>query len=143
LIKRTGPATDRSTSAVGEENWFSVTFNGATDSHYHPHITISAVAGDDIRFDVFNYSESCSAAPLLCPAEGNSAATNITNWDMSFVGDANGIGCGDTFRCNTCSCTVAGNTMLPQAHTFSSVFIKVHRVFGRPTCNNYVLTVID
>jgi hypothetical protein len=133
---------------AGEENWFQVTFNGATNTSYHPHITVSAAGGDDVRVDVFNGS-SCSAATLSCPGEGNSAATNRTNWEMFWSnGDPSataGIGCGASGGpnkniCNSCSCTATGYNPMPTAGT---VYIRVHRVTGSPTCNSYTLSVTD
>jgi hypothetical protein len=124
---------------AGEENWFQVTFNGSTSNNsYHPHITISSTGGDDVRFDVFNGS-SCSAGTLSCPGEGGSAATNRTNWEVLAQpgGSAGAPGCGNTTNCNTCNCTSAF-TALPFVGT---VYIRVHRVGGSPTCNSYTVSV--
>jgi hypothetical protein len=132
---------------AGGENWFSVTFNGSTDPSYHPQISIAATGGDDIRFDVQSGS-SCSAGALNCAVEGNAAATNRTNWEIVWSnGDPNatfGVGCGDTSRvCNSCNCTASGYNGMPQAGYFGTVFIRVHRVTGAPTCHSYTLTVKD
>jgi hypothetical protein len=132
---------------AGEENWFQVTFVAPLNNSYHPHITISTSAvGDDIRFDLFN--GGCGAGTLSCPSEFGSAATNRTNWEVrSTNGDEGAIGCGagcgrDQCVCHSCNCTSAYNGM-PQVGSGGTVFIRVHRASGSPTCNTYTLSVTD
>jgi hypothetical protein len=130
---------------AGEENWFIVTFNGTRNNSYHPHITISASGGDDIRFDIFT-GPTCGGGTLSCPSEGGGAAANITNWEEveNQGADQSGLGCGSsTVRCNTtCNCTT-GYIAMPVVGSNGTVFIRVHRVFGSPTCNSYTLSVVD
>jgi len=139
----------QSTSRTGvlplasEENWFVVTFNGArTTNSYHPRITVTSAGGDNIRFDILN---GCGGSTLNCPNEGGSAAA-VTNWEevSNGLGDPNGIGCGNsTTACNsTCNCTSAYSGM-PAVGNNGTVYIRVHRITGSPTCNNYSLSVTD
>jgi hypothetical protein len=129
---------------AGEENWFKVTFVGDVNNNaYHPHITITS-GSDDIRFDVQS-GASCSSGLLSCPAEGNGAAANLKNWEVkaspggNITGVACGAGCGpNKCICNGCVCTSTGFSPLPFVGT---VYIKVHRVTGSPTCNTYTLSV--
>jgi hypothetical protein len=136
---------------AGEENWFLVTFNGALGTGYHPHVSISSTGGDDIRFDVFN-GASCFSGTLSCPGESNSAAANRTNWEVFWTnGDPNatvGLGCGasggvDKNICNSCSCSSFGYNGMAAVGNGGSVYVRVHRVTGSPTCHSYTLSVSD
>jgi hypothetical protein len=144
-----------STSKVGvlplpnEENWFQVTFNGTRDTSYHPHVTISSV--DDIRFDIFN-GLNCSSPTLSCPGEGNAPSSNRTNWEVFWSngdgratsGLACGAGCGpQQCVCNSCVCTSTGYNGMQAPGNGGTIYIKVHRVTGSPTCHTYTLSVTD
>src|SRR5207253_8557656 len=127
-----------------EENWFLVTFNGARNNSYHPQITISSV--DDIRFDLFS-GASCSAPTLSCPNESNNPSTNIKNWEeiANQGGNEGGIHCGSsTLACNSpCDCGRPAYNGMPVVGSNGSIYIKVHRVTGSPTCHTYTLSVTD
>jgi hypothetical protein len=125
---------------AGEENWFVVNFVGSGNVN-HPHVTIAGT--DDIRFDMMNGS-SCAAPSLSCPGEGNSPATNRTNWEVATTGgDVNGISCGAACGPNQCTCKTCSCTGTPYSPTppVGTVYIKVHRVTGTPTCHPYTLTI--
>lgn len=108
---------------AGQEAWLTVTFTGNTSTSYHPHVRLTGGAGEFI-FDVFS---SCSGTAMSCGTEGGSSS-GVTDWEVLYTaGDpSNPLG---LFQ------------PVPAVGTSGTIFIRVRRASGSPTCTNYSLTV--
>jgi len=100
---------------AGEENWFLATFQYTTATNYHPAITLT---GTGMVFDVFT---SCSLGVLNCTTEGGQS-TSRTSWEVQGGGAPTGL------------------TYSPTG-SVGTVYIRVRRASGSPTCGTYTLTV--
>jgi len=114
----------------GGENWFVVTFAYTTATSYHPSISLTSAAGNTFVFDLYT---SCSLGTLACGSEGG-LSTARTSWDVIGGGASNGVGCTGLGTCTS------AYSATPSVGT---VFIKVRRASGAPTCGGYTLTVAN
>lgn len=106
------------------ESWFQLSFGGSNKDHaYHPHVALSTNPSNEFLFDVIS---GCSGPSLACgetTADGGSVG--LTDWEELYGPDA---GTGD------------GGIPVPPV---GSVYVRVYRAPGKPTCDSFVLTVSD
>jgi hypothetical protein len=106
---------------MGEADWLQVTFNGDNrNKAYHPHITLTGNPGNQFAFDL---DGSCGGGPLGC-GEGGSC-TQKTDWEVYYG-------------------AIAGNNGDPNfapVPAVGTVFVRVYRVSGGQTCDQWTLTI--
>ena len=104
---------------MGEEDWLQVTFNGDNRNQaYHPHIYFTSNPNNEFAFDL---DGSCGGGPLGC-GEGGSC-TGKTDWEVYYTGGDPNSG---------------GYAPLGAVGT---VFVRVFRVSGGQTCDQWTLTI--
>jgi hypothetical protein len=104
---------------LGQEAYLTVTFSGAANSAYHPHIKMTAGAAE-FAFDVFS---NCSGGLKACDEGGTSNGRD--DWETSWPGTA----------------TPPGYTApIPEV---GQVFIHVYRRGPPVSCANYTLTITN
>lgn len=110
---------------TGEENWFNVTFGGQGGTTYHPKIVLTS-PGSQFVFDIVS---NCTGGAQACGSESGTANFRTT-WEVTSGGDPAGVG----INTPTYSPT-------PAVGTNGTVWIRVYRATGNPTCDNYTLTI--
>lgn len=106
----------------GQEAYLSITFNGSSNTSYHPHITLTQGAAE-FTFDILT---NCQGAALSCGVEGGNSG-NKTDWEVLYTG-------GDPNN--------SGFNPIPPVGSNGTVIIHVYRRPGKPvSCNNYTLTI--
>ncbi len=118
----TGGTTARTGTlpVAGVENWFAVIFAYTTLVSYHPHVTLTASAGESMIMDLYS---NCSGSTLACGTEGTmSAATN--DWEVAGGG-------------------APASLMYQATPSVGTLYIKVRRASGAATCGTYTLTVLN
>jgi hypothetical protein len=106
---------------MNEEDWLQVTFNGDNNNKsYHPHITFSANPNGEFAFDIYG---SCGGAPIGC-GEGGSCSQK-TDWEV-FYGATMGN---------------PGDPNWAPLPAVGTVFVRVYRVAGGQTCDQWTLAI--
>ncbi|HEY8040574.1 MAG TPA: hypothetical protein VIF15_12300 [Polyangiaceae bacterium] len=105
--------------AAGESDWLQVTFASESNKAFHAHITFTSNPGSQFAFDL---SSSCGT-PLGC-TEGGSC-TGKTDWEVYYAA-------GDP----------TGSTWAPIG-AIGTIYIRVYRVTGSPTCDQWALSVSE
>lgn len=122
-----GQALTRSGNLVpaGQEAYLAVTFNGNTNTSYHPRVRMTAGTAE-FAFDIL---VNCSGAALSCGTEGGSSV-GLTDWEIAYTaGDPNNAG-----KFNP----------IPAVAGSGTVIIRVYRRAGKPvTCNSYTLSITN
>jgi hypothetical protein len=109
---------------AGQENWFSVTFGNTGSTTYHPMVTLSTNPNNEFVFDIFS---NCSGGTQACGTEGGTANFRTT-WE---VVNNNGQTNGQTWA------------PTPAVGSGGTIYIRVYRATGNPTCDGYVLTMTN
>jgi hypothetical protein len=115
-------------TAMGEEDWFQVTFNSATNLSFHGHILFTTNPNNEFVFDL---ATDCKATLLTCGKETGSCQGK-TEWEEQY----------DTTVTPTPVPTDPnGGEPLPVGATY----IRVYRASATaaPTCDQWTLTVAE
>ncbi len=105
----------------GDVDWWQITLSGNGSLAYHPKVTLSTNPNGAFAFDV---SAGACGGALPCASEGG-AATAKTTWETFYTaGDPN-----------------SAFVPIPAVGAGGTILIKVYRVAGGITCDNYVLTI--
>lgn len=106
-------------TAAGEEDWLEVVFNNNTNTAFHGHIVFSANPNNEYVFDV---SSDCKGTLLSCGEGG--LCQGKTEWEEYYT---NGAPTGETWA----------------PISIGTVYIKVYRADGAPTCDQWALTISE
>jgi hypothetical protein len=112
-----------------EADWFYVNFTGNGDINFHPHVSIGGDTG--IVFSVYG---GCGGTPLGCL---DGSAQGVIAWDEYYDMTQNPKPDPNSKAQNGTSNFIA---IAPVAGT-GTIYIKVFRANGNPTCNQFTLTV--
>jgi|GEM_PF-2711391 len=107
--------------AAGESDWLQVTFSNEGNKGFHGKIAFAANPNNEFAFDV---DSSCNATPLPCGDGGS--CTSKTTWEVFYGAQASGN---------------PGDPNWQPIAPIGTVYIRVYRVSGSPTCDTYTLTV--
>jgi Cys-rich repeat protein len=120
-----GQSQTRTGNLVGNvDDWYSVSFVGAHNSKsYNAQVALTTNPNNWFRIDVY---ADCGFNAISCVTEGG-VSQGVTTWQEYWVDQQNN-----------------GQTQpIANFGTNNTVYVRVHRVAGPVTCDNYVLTVSD
>jgi hypothetical protein len=107
---------------AGESDWLQVTFtNDAGNKNFHPHIYFVTNPNNEFAFDLVT---SCGGQPLPCGDGGS--CTGKTEWEVFYGPQATGN---------------PGDPNWSPIGNIGTVYLRVHRVTGSPTCDTYQLVI--
>lgn len=106
---------------ANKENWFQVTFAGNHDSRqFHASIALTTNPNNWFRFDVY---ADCGNTNVSC---SDGASTGLTTWEIYWNDQQSGA-----------------YNAIPAFGANNTVYIRVRRVAGPVTCDDFVLTISD
>jgi hypothetical protein len=106
-----------------ESDWLQVTFSNEGNKAFHGHIYFTANPNGEFAFDV---DSNCSPAPLPCGDGGS--CTGKTAWEVFYGAQATGN---------------PGDPNWQPIAPIGTVYVRVYRVSGSPTCDQYTLAVSE
>jgi hypothetical protein len=109
--------------AAGESDWLQVTFSNEGNKSFHGHIFFTANPNNEFAFDL---NSNCNPTPLNCGDGGS--CTGKTEWEVFYGAQATG------------NPTDANWSPIGAIGT---VYIRVYRVTGAPSCDNYTLRITE
>jgi hypothetical protein len=105
-------------------DWFTVTFTGQSNIQFHPSISLTGDTG--VVFDI--YTDCSGTTSEICGNE-NGNCVGKTTWETQY-----------TCQNASPSCTVNGQQSFIQSPV-GTVYVKVYRASGAPTCNSFALSI--
>jgi hypothetical protein len=109
--------------AAGESDWLQVTFSGEGNKAFHAHITLTTNPNGEYAFDL---DSDCTPTPIAC-AEGG-GCTSKTDWEVFYGAQATGN---------------PGDPNWQPISPIGTLLIRVYRVAGNPSCDQWTLTVSE
>jgi len=114
---------------AGDENWFSVTFTGNNSTSFHPNVFFSNNPNGEYVFDMQPNACGGTCNPAVpatcCGSEGNGPCVAKVDWETFYQVGFNCIGSNRPNQCN----------LIP----IGTVYIRVYRATGGPTCDSFTI----
>ncbi len=108
---------------AGESDWIQVTFSNEGNKAFHALVTFATNPNNEFAFDI---DSDCSPTSLPC-GEGGSC-TGKTTWEVFYGAQATGN---------------PGDPSWQPIAPIGSVYIRVYRVSGGPTCDQWTLNISE